>query len=541
MGIYLIEINNPLLNQKVSYLYNSQRSSRNFEAYKFQKGSETIFLTNNGSNRSSQLEQTPAMVFQYIIERKFGVHTEEIYNHFNLSKENLSTIISKITRVIKDINHSDLNDFNQYLSSDLLFKRKNQEIYFSHVSTPLGIVDKSKIKEFDKNQYFESLVTNKQLIITLLEKSELLSKMLYQTTAGDFLPFIQLPNTIKFPLFLNNEIDSVKHDWVDSYKGQREGLGAKLYDGKNFRALNIKNQYLTIGQSSYFQVLDSADYVSSRLKLYYYKEESAHFQRIFDIWSERLKNIKEKQIFESYNSGIAFSIPIFQICEDGSLKVLAAQGSQTKATGSGRRHVAPAGMFEIFSVDYQDNHQFTFEDFKILCIKELFEETVFGKEKLEFNCDHPFSDILEPFLNTEFLKVKRQDKLPFKTLADYIKMIHDHWDEIWQSFGKEAPHHAALSALLTMTESEYEQNSFFVLDFANLRPEFIVPLYISEPLSTIVNWEYEQDNQNVEKDILSFKNLDDLNNWAKNDINEYCAPALAAIYLGAKQFFMKNK
>ena len=124
----------------------------------------------------------------------------------------------------------------------------------------------------------------------------------------------------------------------------------------------------------------------------------------------------------------------------------------------------------------------------------------------------------------------------------FIKVIHDNWEEIWSSLNYQdsVPNKAALSYLLKMNEDVFCQNSYFVLDFANLRPEFIVPIYISEQLNEIVNWEYEKENayDAVKKDILTFNNLDDLNTWAKNEVNDYCAPALAAIYLGAKQFFM---
>ena len=538
MANYLITIFNQNLNQKVEYFYNLGKGV--IEAKTIWKGENKIILERE--NKAESFLPEEKKLFEFILERRKNISGDDAMALFDKQiPDKIAQVLGKIVAKIKKINNDELIEFNQSLTTKFLFNYSKKNLMsgllsFQHQYQVIGHLEKNEM--FKKNQISESSVTNTELMQVLLKKSNLLHEILYQTTTGDFLPFIQMSQSIRFPLIIDNEKTSVQHKWADSYKAQREGLGARMYDGSNLRAIRIQDHQLIVGKSSYFAILDSADYVASRLKVYHHQQNIHEFERIFKIWSERLNSLEKEGLFNDYNSGVAFSMPIFQICDNGDLKVLAAKGSQFKANGSGKRHIAPAGMLEFFTYDQSD--KFDFEDFKTLCAKELLEETVFGQETLKLEENNPFFSILFPFFET--LNLRRQDDITLFALMSFIKVIHDNWEEIWSSLNYQdsIPNKAALSYLLKMNEDVFCQTSYFVLDFANLRPEFIVPIYISEQLNEIVNWEYEKENayDAVKKDILTFNNLDDLNTWAKNEVNDYCAPALAAIYLGAKQFFM---
>lgn len=499
--------------------------------------------------KSESLAAKDKQLFEFILQHKNGVSIKEVKEACAIrNMNNLATGISKICKQFLNMENEHFDEFKKkYMTYGFFFNfRKgasdDELIYFLHEYHVIGnLVNRTEIREkYENNQISESVITNTELMQLLMKKEPFLSDMLYQTDKGDFLPFIEVKQKIRFPLIVNMESSSVSHEINDSFKEQREGLGARMYDGSNFRALNIQKDKLTVGKSSYFVILDSADYVASRLKVYHHQNNEKEFNRVLAMWSERILNIRNNFDFSLYNSGIAFSIPIFEVSSEGKLKVLAAKGSQFKATGSGKRHIAPAGMLEVFS--HERYGEFDFEQFKTLYAKELLEETVFGQENASLDETNDFFGVLYPFF--EAVELRKQN-VTFTSLKENLQIILSNWKEIWTSLGKkeDIPNYAALSALLNMTEIDFYQNSFFIVDFANLRPEFILPIYINEPINEIVNWEYEQGNNDecLKKDILSFNNLDDLNKWARIEVNEYCAPALAAIYLGAKYFFNKNK
>lgn len=531
MANYIVIISNKELKQKVHYLYNTE--SKSIKIHKLYKENEEIHI-----DITNKLQEGDNRLFSFILEAKNKISFEQLSSCFTdlILVENLAERLSRISRRFK-CSHPELDEFNKTINSMFLFNysKKNVlsgELFFRHAYRIKNSAQTNEIHE--ENQRSEAEIKNSDLMSLLLEKSNILSDMLYKTPLGDFLPFISLEQSIQFPLLIDNHIMPVENTWKDSFKKQREALGARMYDGQNLRALHIKDNQLTVGKSSYFSVLDSADYIASRLKVYHHQKKESEFDRVFKIWSERLIAIRDNNQFNSYNSGIAFSMPIFQIREDGGLNVLAAKNSQFKAAGSGKRHVSPAGMLEIFS--YAKNSEINFEEFKTICAKELLEETVFGEVSLTLAKDNLFLSILSPFFDNVHLT--RQDGLTFVAFRDFIQVIEHNWQEIWDSLNyvKNYPNKAALSALLDMSEDTFYRSSYFVLDFANLRPEFIVPIYITEPLNKIVNWEYELDGE-IDNNILSFKSLNELNHWVKRDLDEFCSPALAAIYLGAKQYF----
>ena len=75
-----------------------------------------------------------------------------------------------------------------------------------------------------------------------------------------------------------------------------------------------------------------------------------------------------------------------------------------------------------------------------------------------------------------------------------------------------------------------------VIDAFNFRPEIIQPIYIQGELNKLVNWEYED-----EPEIITWKNLEELNKWLEDNYYDWCPPGLAAAYLGAKNYFEGKK
>lgn len=542
MANYILSIKNEQLNQTMQYLYQSDTGTLTAQRL-YDNGEEIIIRSRLNTPVKATFQRGHNLILSFILKSRCNLSIDDFATkssyakRFKLDENTLSQALTKISKIFKDIEHEKLIRFNTFLTKEFLFNHtannaREGRMSFQH-QYEIITTSKSASSVYEENQKSEASVKNTDLISVLLDKSEILPELLYKTTAGDHLPFILITQSVKFPLSIDNESISVKHEWKDSYKKQKEALGARMYDGKNLRALSIKENTLTVGQSSYFAVLDSADYIASRLKVYYHQKNDVEFERIFNEWSSRLQDLKEHHRFDSYNSGMAFSMPVFQICKDGSLNVFAPRNSNAKGTGSGKRHVSPAGMLEIFSL-YKGN-SLSFDEFKTICAKELLEETVFGGKSLILEENNKFVHILAPFFDNTNLP--QQDGITFVALKNYIETINEHWQEIWESLNKteNQPNNAALIQVLNMSESDFYRNSFIAVDFANLRPEFIVPIYIKDPINKIVNWEY--DAMNLDACIVSFNNLTDLNHWAKEEVNDFCAPALAAIYLGAKQFF----
>lgn len=455
-------------------------------------------------------------------------------------------------------------DFDVLNNSDT--KNKSKTHFNAKVeSLPDDFDLNERIKAQNSEQYVLS-VPNPKLFEKLIkeEVTPIIKDSIYSIN-DKFLPFFKIEGTIKMPLIINEEFSAYKNNLSkdESLRQHRQNMGAKLYNGHNLqvRKFKIKNHQITleISKTGYFDILDSADWLPFQMKLCYgklnnlnendkeYDKVKYKLNELKRIWRTRCESIINGN-FTNFNPGLAFSMPIFQIVKNSNLRVLSAKGSENKAAGNGQRHIAPAGMFEYWS--HEDfKAKFQFEDFIVLAAKELLEETVFSNSSLSVDKDYDFHECLKYFINEE---VQKQG-VSYTILRNHIDTIRAHWQEIWEylsdkypilnnkdinnqlneEFKKSVPNAAALDELLKIDNEYFYQNAHFVVDALTLRPEIIMPLYIKEELNNIVNWEY--DSSSVE--ILEFTDMNDLNNKVLAHHNNYCAPGIAAIYLGAKSYF----
>lgn len=312
---------------------------------------------------------------------------------------------------------------------------------------------------------------------------------------------------------------------------QRDNRGLYIHRNNHIKErlnITLKNDIKSMLQGCLKKNLD--DQINMRIKLLLEDDKISleyPLKKIINEWTKRIEEIKEKK-FSNYVAGLAFSVPLFQITQDG-IKVLLAKGSSQKANGAGTKHVVPAGMMEFFSD--VDPEYFSFDDFKALVCKEMLEELYFGTNIVHQQGNN--------FYRTITLFSDNKDE---RTLASYQEILDKvknevikNWNEIWKACGKEEgniPSKVLLETILDLKEDE--RPWFLVVDALNGRPEIIKPIYFKENVDIFLNWE------NVSSELIAFSNQDELEYFIEKYHWDFCAPGIASIYLGARYYF-QNK
>lgn len=494
-------------------------------------------------------------------------HKDQIFLDEDIEKKSLewlgrteaisvSQYRTKLKKILCNTSYHNCPNIKIHKANDLIFKRDlPQNDKHSKFTSLVWSPSEELLKSYELKKK-KDVVQLYQLWVNSYQLQSLENKVKYINMFNDLLkeipeessvfyriddlvlPFIvPQQNRILFPMKIENSPIKIKDkNHQDSLLLQRKVLYAKLYNGNIFRLVkqNINTGVWTLARSTYFDILDSSDYISSRLKAYYqqYIEYPDHkskeqFMTILNIWKNRLKQIMLGD-FSHYSAGLAFSIPTFRILDNGGLQLLCAKGSQHKATGSGKMHVCPAGMLEFWGMT--NISELTFKDFKSIATKELFEETVLSDQALrDIATDtlSPFKYYLDCFTDSG-----DPDKLcaNFSTIDLHAEELIKQWDQIWLTFKKKVPSLDAVKALRGLKDSH---TAFMVIDALNFRPEIIQPIYIYGALNQLVNWEYDHESVMV----VTWENLQELNQWVKENYIHWCAPGLSAAYLGAKQYF----
>jgi hypothetical protein len=385
------------------------------------------------------------------------------------------------------------------------------------------------------------------------------------TRDGVRLP-VYMPNHLRFPDF-PIDVDRVQKTLEvdrneDSLFDQRSVQGASLYPGTIYTLKHAEGRDWQMAWTVYTDLIDSCDYISARLKEHWARERDADATKLELIerlasggnsdlarlgrdWHERAALILDGK-WARYTAGMAFSVPTFKMEANGSLSLLCAEGSPAKQAGAGQKHVCPAGMFEFFEC-HGAGKQVTLSDFRAVMAKELLEETLFGS-KFEAP-EGKFSTIIRQFstetpgqMNSSFDRI----------LADINDVLIPRWDEIWASIPGWQEYRdrkrietigPGLGPLRRVLAFDPKKDvCFTAVDATVFRPELIVPIYQTDDLFALVNWEMK-DWKNVDAalEVVNWEDHADVEDWVRKEASNWCAPGLTAAYLGAMAYFDNPK
>ncbi|MDR2368547.1 MAG: hypothetical protein LBF58_10670 [Deltaproteobacteria bacterium] len=309
-----------------------------------------------------------------------------------------------------------------------------------------------------------------------------------------------------------------------------------VYPGLTYRLLSVGKGNWVLGQTEYTHLTESCDYLNFKIKSGWLRAGSqgrdyaVNFLKSDPValeWAGLALGIMNGGVFGSYLAGLAFSAPIFQICGNGNLRLLLAEGSYLKMADYGV-HVAPAGMLEYSPGDAKSG-TLDLEAFQTIVAKELVEETLLGKDfgaidgryrRLFTVMESGPHDFGDPFRARIVRSLLEEDVIP-------------NWGEIWKRKDR-APSQQPLRGALCLNPNAHP--SFWVVDSFVLRPEIITPLYIDDDLPSALNWEYE-------KGVVidqSFSTFGAVLDYVLQNRNAWTAPGLAALYFGARLYFERK-
>lgn len=496
------------------------------------------------------------------------LHPDEIENHTNIQKHLFTALRSNIKDKFLECSRKNHTEKADHSANNNIFKKgltkNNQktifgfsvdqipkqtinsyynrnskiEIAFGNNTDLLEIYKKWKI--FNHMRKMESKTDYHQLLTYLTERYPNNKQYLYQ--AKDLvLPFIVPDNNkIQFPMDIDYLITPIQNKHEDSLLEQRQFLGSRLYNGHIYRLLtrDPNTGEMQLACCRYFETLDSADYLSSRLKAYYQKsqqnsQEQESLNRLETIWNTRMSQVVTGD-FSYYTASLGFSLPIFRILDNNEgLQLLHSKGSSQKAVWAAKNQICPSGALEYWSETDKNNQQLTFEIFKTIATKELFEEVLLGSESVYNEILHHFPG-LEVYLNCLTDKCNPDEVgVDFNTIRESSEQIVRKWDDIWKKIQvpkkEKKPNLEPLFALQQATDD----NAFFIIDALNYRPEIVLPLYINSELNALLNWEYDKNAE----EIVTWRDVEELDNWLKDKYKDWSIPSLAAAYLGAKRYF----
>lgn len=412
-------------------------------------------------------------------------------------------------------------------------------------------------------------------------------RFFHRINGGPRLPFHLLTDPHALPRFpmkvgpgkddpskAQNLVEGATSDQLspDSLFRQRYHQGSMLYPGTIFSLQSIGEDGWKLGWTYYTEMIDSCDYVQARLREHWQRafdaqlssdtirhlmsgdDESLHpLGEVAQMWWERAGSVTVGR-FSDYLAAIAFSIPMFRICDNGRLQLLCAEGSLQKQAGAGQKHVCPAGMLEFFSRKGPGT-SLSLEDFRTYVAKELLEETCFGS-KFKLKPGSEFERQVSAFSTDMPGKL---DSSPTELRATLQDVILPHWDEIWADFPdiqsriatgnrKGIPSRTPLEMVLNMRAPDGTPDNpwFVIVDALCFRPEIIKPLYLREELGALLNWEYKYEDKGPSSkedalfEIVEFTSEAQVEQWVQDNRRDWCAPGLAAAYLGAVHYF-RNK
>jgi hypothetical protein len=343
---------------------------------------------------------------------------------------------------------------------------------------------------------------------------------------GESLPIDDDPITITDSLYKIRQANEIEHK-----------RHLHIYDGLIYRLLKAKSpDKWLLGQTSYKQIMESCDYLSFKIKSGWVEAleiaknggDSLAVEKFFNNdsvvkeWYDLVQNLI-KGDFTKYLAGLAFSAPIFQVCENGSINLLLGKGSAAKQANYGM-HVAPAGMFEYSPGDGQLD-ELTIPNFQTIVAKEMAEETLIGEN---------YSSVVDKYKRFFFVMESGMSLTGDPFRAEIVRMLFDkdiieNWNQIWVN--NPPPSKTPLIKILNLNPNIHK--SFWIVDCFILRPEIIIPLYITETITAVLNWEFEA----ASLEIKNFRNWDNVLDYLNEHSNAWCAPGLASLYLGSKYFF----
>lgn len=613
--------------------------SLTIDKYKWYIDTENSLLYSIPQFNKVQLTPKTLNLIRIFLKKELKNDCIKSYTYEELAKKLGYQRTSSISKLIDDfcqhLNITHCIPIAEKIDRQRLLQISEQNKYYLHhdVEEIKNGIDKlgsdkieaNKLLSIQRNEKESRANLKMHLIFSLLSKYIKIDDVFFKTKKGVYLPFINIEYKgccpFSFPLTIDKKVKKTETN-KDSLYNQRNNSGRIIYNGR-ILCLENENDTYSLGKTTYMDVLDSCDYLPSKIKEYWvenyesiisnnlstylnlsidrvfdkdgeldrlllsdiyqnvqrdnrglYIHRNNHIKerlnitlkndiksmlqgclkknlddqinmrikllleddkisleyplkKIINEWTKRIEEIKEKK-FSNYVAGLAFSVPLFQITQDG-IKVLLAKGSSQKANGAGTKHVVPAGMMEFFSD--VDPEYFSFDDFKALVCKEMLEELYFGSNIVHQQGNN--------FYRTITLFSDNKDE---RTLASYQEILDKvknevikNWNEIWKACDKEEdniPSKVLLETILDLKEDE--RPWFLIVDALNGRPEIIKPIYFKENVDIFLNWE------NVSSELIAFSNQDELEYFIEKYHWDFCAPGIASIYLGARYYF-QNK
>lgn len=344
---------------------------------------------------------------------------------------------------------------------------------------------------------------------------------------------------------------------------QRLAQGSNVYPGTIYTLHKGSSADWELGWTLYTDLIESCDQIAANLKEIWLDVRKSGITpedrrarmgsgagpdalgQVTNRWDIRASEVLNGR-FDAYLAGIAFSAPTFRIEQNGSLTLLFAEGAPEKQSGAGQKHVCPAGMLEFWE-PLGAGEALTLDQFKAIVAKELLEETVFGA-KFALKEDSPFRLSVEKFsTETPGMMQASADDI----MATLKGTILKGWDKIWQDFPawqtlvekKLKPPSPGLSPLRSILAFDPEVDPcFLAIDALCFRPELIVPLYQFDPLSALVNWEYKHHGRLDDAfETYTWETEQELEDWVAQERPNWCAPGIAAAYLGARHYFQERE
>lgn len=319
----------------------------------------------------------------------------------------------------------------------------------------------------------------------------------------------------------------------------RKALGKEVYDGQIYRLDTAKPGNWKIGRTRYTEVIDDCDFLKSNIFAGWGQLCEGPLDKRLDFlrrskfvheWLDHVQNIQAGD-FSNYSAGIGFNTPIFREVPNGTLELLYARGSLSKQAEGGRLHVCPAGMLE-YGMGAIQASTLSAKDFGTYALKEMIEETL-RHDAFEENKRTDFLDTANgtgDFLNAEALRSYCKS-----ILKGLRKQIDTGQLTIRQNDGTEAGLSlAAAFESQKMHKTLNEREMHIVVDAFVLRPEIIVPIYVSEKVDLLVSWENDSAHRHI------FNAAYDAEGLIAN-MSDWTAPGLAAAYLPSRQWFDLRK
>jgi hypothetical protein len=497
-----------------------------------------------------RLKATDRDTFIFFLERPYlPLNFEQIYANKMDSctanetarAQNKNTVEGRVSRIRKLI--TTVSD-GQVQGEEILTTQRGTGYTWKVPATHTRVTEEESQKVARKTQLEQQANT---VLYSLIDDLECIlgDKSFFHRMGNVRLPFFFMDKErFGFPTFPipigDTNLDEPNRGYDSLLRMRRYVQGKKIYPGSIYRLVCAKPAGWELAKTIYPYILDDCDYLAFNIKsgwrdAYERNAGGKDFlaaSEVVEEWKKRVRQVQRGD-FSGYHAGIAFSIPIFQIMEDGSLRLQMAKGSSEKAAGAGAKHVVPAGMLEFCGeLDFK-NTELTFPAFVSYIGKELIEETLLANLHIKDAAKRRFDQVASShhlISSCESPNGKPGDATDVKSLNSDIKTLLDDWDNRW----KDTPPSATpLRKIMELQSCNEETPCFCIVDAFNLRPEFIIPLYIKEDLDFCINWEY--DKKTFDRQPL--RSMDEVVSFVSEGYKDWAAPGIAAAYFGAKYYF----